>query len=426
MTLLRTPPGTKDVLPLEAAELHLIEESVRTVFAEFGYGEVKTPSLEYEEVLALSEEAALLTGFRMLDEHGNVLLLRPDLTTPIARLVGSRLRAGVPPHRVFVLSDVFRRAEPRRGQASEFRQAGVELLGSDLPQADAEVLAVCCRALDRAGLRGYKIGVGQVAFFTELLSALGLDPETSRRLNGELVDKDFVGFRLIAESLGLPDGDLEAILRVPDLRGGREMLEEAAGYVRGAAMLGALERLVAVEEALTAYGYRDRLLFDFGIFRNLEYYTGLVFEIYPAGMGFTLGGGGRYDNLLARFGNPMPAVGFGLGLDRVHVALLEQETDFGPPEPLALVVGGLDRYVSLADRIRRACVGVFALPLDVDAATLPTLARQKDIPLLVEPVPGSEGARWTVTDLRAGAAETCVAENLVDLVCHAVFGHEEG
>ena len=114
MTLLRTPPGTKDVLPTEAAELRLIEDAVRTVFEEFGYGEVLTPLLEFEEVLALSEEAAFQTGFRMLDEHGKVMLLRPDITAPIARLVGSRLRLGVPPHRVFSVSDVFRRLSPHR------------------------------------------------------------------------------------------------------------------------------------------------------------------------------------------------------------------------------------------------------------------------------------------------------------------------
>ena len=172
MTVLRTPPGTKDVLPVEAAELRLIEDAVRTVFHEFGYGEVITPALEYEEVLALSEEKAFLTGFRLLDESGKVLILRPDLTTPIARLVGSRLRAGETPHRVFSISDIFRRNSPQRGQENEFRQAGAELLGSSLPQADAEVVAVACRALERAGLEDFRVGLGQVSFFKALLDGV--------------------------------------------------------------------------------------------------------------------------------------------------------------------------------------------------------------------------------------------------------------
>jgi len=425
MALLRTPPGTKDVLPTEAAELRLIEDAVRTVFAEFGYGEVRTPALEYEEVVSLSEAAALVSGFRFLDEHGHLLLLRPDLTTPIARLVGSRLRGGLLPHRVFVVSDVFRRVEPRRGQEREFRQAGVELLGSDLPAADAEVIAVACRSLERAGLTGYRVGVGHAGLLTELLAALPVDPSVCRELIQSLVDKDLVGFRLAAECLDLPASEREAVMRVPELRGGPEVLDEARRYLRGEAMAASLDHLVAVRGALAAYGHDDRLLFDFGIFRNLAYYTGIVFEVYAPGMGFTLGGGGRYDTLLARFGRPMPAVGFGLGLDRLHVALVEQGRDFGSAEPVVLMVGGLDRWVQVADRLRAACVGVFALPLETPAAELPALARQKDIPLLLEPVEGTDGGRWTLTDLRGGVTEATGAETLVELVCHAVFEHQE-
>src|SRR5660398_240520 len=131
MVRLRTPAGTRDVLPTEAAELRVIEDAVRLVFRGFGYGEVVTPTLEYEEVLALSEESALLTGFRMLEEHGELLLLRPDLTTPIARMVAGRLRNGTPPHRIYSVSNVFRRISPQRGREIEFRQAGVELLGAE-------------------------------------------------------------------------------------------------------------------------------------------------------------------------------------------------------------------------------------------------------------------------------------------------------
>lgn len=426
MALLRTPPGTKDVLPTEAAELRSIEDAVRAVFGEFGYGEVWTPVLEYEEVLALSEEKAFLTGFRLLDEAGKVLILRPDLTTPIARVVGSRLRGGVSPHRVFTVSNVFRRTAAQRGQDSEFRQAGIELLGSALPEADAEVIAVACRCLERTGLRGFRIGVGQVAFFAELVNALGLEPDLVRRLMSDLVAKDLVGFRLSVERHpDLADDERLALMEVPDLRDGAAALDAAAAYVRSAGMQAALDHMRATYEALATYGYGDRLLFDFGIFRNLEYYTGLVFEIYAPGMGFTLGGGGRYDNLLARFGAPMPAVGFGLGLDRLHVALVEQGRDFGPPKPAVLMVGALDRYVVVADRLREAGVGVFALPAEVSATELTTLARQKDIPVLVEPVPGTAASRWTVTDLRGGGvSEACATQDLIAVVGHVLREHQ--
>lgn len=425
MTVLRTPPGTKDVLPTEAAELRMIEDAVRTVFHEFGYGEVITPALEYEEVLALSEEKAFLTGFRLLDESGKVLILRPDLTTPIARLVGSRLRAGETPHRVFSISDIFRRNYPQRGQENEFRQAGVELLGSPLPQADAEVMAVACRALERAGLEDFRVGVGQVRFFKALLDAVTEDAALKSRLTTDLVDKDLVGYSLAVDQADLPAEDRAALLEVPDLRGDAGVLEQAAAYVRSEEMELALAHLRAVNATLIDYGYSNRLLFDLGIFRNLDYYTGVVFEVYAPGLGFTLGGGGRYDSLLSAYGAPMPAVGLGLGLDRVHVALVEQG---GPPvaeEPLVLLVGGLDAHVAVADLLRAACVGVFALPLDTSSESLLKLANQKGIPLLIEPVENSQGARWMVTDLRgSGAVESCPLVELPRVVCHAAFEYE--
>lgn len=425
MTVLRTPPGTKDVLPTEAAELRLIEDAVRTVFHEFGYGEVLTPALEYEEVLALSEERAFLTGFHLLDESGKVLILRPDLTTPIARLVGSRLRAGETPHRLFSVSDVFRRNAPQRGQESEFRQAGVELLGLSQAHADAEVLAVACRALERAGLTDYRIGVGQVAFFRSLLDVATDDAALKARLIDELVGKDLVGYRLAVEQSGLREGALRALLEVPDLRGGPEVLEQAASYVRGPHMQAALDHLAAVHAAVGDYGHGGRLLFDLGIFRNLDYYTGLVFEVYAPGVGFTLGGGGRYDALLAAYGAPMPAVGLGLGLDRIHVALVEQGRPPTPHDPLVLVIGGLDEHVAAADVLRAACVGVFSMPAGGSAEARTRLARQKDIPILVEPVEGTGGSRWMVTDLRGGGlTETCALAELAAVVCHAAFEHE--
>ncbi|MHB0978737.1 MAG: ATP phosphoribosyltransferase regulatory subunit [Thermoleophilia bacterium] len=426
MTVLRTPPGTKDVLPTEAAEIRLIEDAVRTVFHEFAYGEVLTPALEYEEVLALSEEKAFLTGFRLLDESGRVLILRPDLTTPIARLVGSRLRAGETPHRLFSVSDVFRSNAPQRGQESEFRQAGVELLGLAQPEADGEVLAVTCRALERAGLEDYRVGVGQVAFFKGLLDAATGDTALKARLTDDLVDKDLVGYRLAVERSGLDDEACRALLEVPDLRGGPEVLDRAAGYVRGPHMQAALDHLAAVSSAVSAYGYGERLLFDLGIFRNLDYYTGVVFEVYAPGVGFTLGGGGRYDALLAAYGAPMPAVGLGLGLDRIHVALVEQGRTPEPHEPLVLFAGGLDEHVMVADLLRAACVGVFALPASTTAETGARLARQKEIPIFVEPVAGTGGSRWMVTDFRgSGLTEACALADLPAVVCHAAFDHED-
>lgn len=412
MVRLRTPAGTRDVLPMEAAELRIIEDSVRRVFLGFGYGEIVTPTMEYEEVLALSEEAALLTGFRMLDEHGELLLLRPDLTTPIARLVAGRLRNGTPPHRLFTVSNVFRRISPQRGREMEFRQAGVELLGGGGPEADAEVMAVACRGLDAAGLQGYRVGVGHVELFQELLQALQIEAGIQRELLSCLVGKDFVGYRLAVDGLYLGENDRSALLRLPEMRGGPEVLEEARDLVRSRGMEEALGHLEELSSALDTYGYGDRLLYDLGIFRNLEYYTGIVFELYAAELGVTLGGGGRYDNLLARFGASLDAVGFGVGLDRMHAALLEQggEVETGPVT--VLMPGGQSRWVRQADLLRAEGFGVFAVPEDVQREDLTSLSRQKEIRLLVETDPAGTGAEWVVSDLELSVETRCSVEKL--------------
>jgi len=404
LSILRTPSGTKDVLPTEAAELRLIEDAATTIFREFGYGEVRTPTLEHEEVMALSHEASLLTGFRLLDERGQLLLLRPDLTAPIARLVGSRFGGQVGPHRVFSVSKIFRRIPEQRGLEAEFRQAGIELLGSEGASADAEVIAVACRVLERAGLREYRVGLGQLAFFLELLTALVPVVEDREALTRELVGKDFVGFRLLAEALDLSTQDRQSILAVPELRGGAEVLSEAREHVRSQAMQDALDRLVEVQRAVAIYGYAERLLFDFGIFRNLAYYTGLVFEVYAPELGATLGGGGRYDNLLERFGRAMPAVGFGLALDRVHAALVSQSAELSRRVPMTLLVGGLDRHVELAEELRAAGLHVFSLAENSAPAEVQLLARQKEADFLLEPADAS-GAEWWLVDLHAGLRE---------------------
>ncbi len=404
MSILRTPPGTKDVLPTEAAELRLIEDAATNVFREFGYGEVRTPTLEHEEVMALSHEASLLTGFRLLDERGQLLLLRPDLTAPIARLVGSRFGGQVGPHRVFSVSKIFRRIPEQRGLEAEFRQAGIELLGLGGASADAEIIAVACRALERAGLREYRVGLGQLAFFLELLAALVPAAEDREALTRELVDKDFVGFRLRAEALALSAGDRHSILAVPELRGGPEVLDAAREHVRSPAMQDALDRLVEVQRAVAIYGYAERLLFDFGIFRNLAYYTGLVFEVYVPELGATLGGGGRYDNLLERFGRAMPAVGFGLALDRVHAALISQSAGLSRPVPMTLLVGGLDRYVELAEELRAVGLHVFSLAEKTAPAEVLLLAQQKEADFLLEPAEAS-GSEWWLVDLPGGPRE---------------------
>ncbi len=322
----RIPSGTRDVLPDEMRELRAMTERIRGVFEDAGYGEVYTPALEYEGTFAredrqpsVSAASGARPAYRMFDEQGNVLVLRPDMTVPIARLVATRYAHAEPPLRFCYFAHAYRGVRPQRGQSRELLQAGVELIGAGAPEGTAEALTVLCKALDAAGLETYRIGLGDASLYPELLAALRIPEDARERILTALADGDFVGVETEITALELTSADAELLLSVPRIRGGPEVLERLSGPLEDAAMgMRAVHALLAPQVA-------ERVIFDLGLVRNLGYYTGAVFQVYDPAYGVPIGGGGRYDELLAGFGRPLPAVGFALGVERLHIALTGEE-----------------------------------------------------------------------------------------------------
>ena len=311
----RIPSGTRDVLPDEMRELRAMTDRIRAVFERAGYGEVYTPALEYERTLNIGTQAA----YRMFDEHGNVLVLRSDMTIPIARLVATRYANADPPLRFCYLAHAYRDVRPQRGHAREFLQAGVELIGSPGPEGTAEALTVLCDALNAAGLENYRVGLGDASLYPTLLEAVGVPADRHERILTELVRRDFVGVEREVRELGLRAEESELLLRVPRTRGGEKLLENVSEE-----LYGAVSGMREVHALLTPE-VAQRVIFDLGLVRNLGYYTGAVFQVYDPAHGVPIGSGGRYDELLAAFGRPLPAVGFGLNVERVHIALTGEE-----------------------------------------------------------------------------------------------------
>jgi ATP phosphoribosyltransferase regulatory subunit len=313
------PSGTRDVLPDEMRELRAITEAVRGVFERDGYGEVWTPALEYEAVLGRG--GGVPPAYRVFDDHGEVLALRTDMTVPIARVVATRYADAEPPLRFCYFAHAYRAVRPHRGQMREFLQAGIELVGASAPHGTAEVLTVLCHALDAAGLRDYRIGLGDASLYSRLLQAFDVPDEAAGRLLDTLVARDFVALEGELAGLPLDDADAELLLRAPQLRGGPELLDGDDG-----ALADAVTGLRHVH-ALLAPEVAGRVIFDLGLVRDLGYYTGAVFDVYDPALGAPIGGGGRYDDLLGRFGCPLPAVGFALTIDRLHIALTGEERE---------------------------------------------------------------------------------------------------
>jgi ATP phosphoribosyltransferase regulatory subunit len=317
------PSGTRDVLPDETREVRAITDALRGVFERHGYGEVYTPALEYESVLARADMAEAQPAYRVFDESGAALVLRSDMTVPIARVVATRYPTAEPPLRFCYLAHCYRGVRPQRGQPRELLQAGIELIGAPAPQGTAEALGVLCAALDTVGLEGYRIGLGDASLFPSLMAGLGVPEDARPRLLTALANRDFVGLEEELAGLGLAAQDRDLLLDVPQRRGGPDVLAASTGVVADAAA-----NMRQVYELLDAQ-VAERVIFDLGLVRSIGYYTGAVFEVYDPALGAPIGGGGRYDELLGRFGRSLPAVGFALGVDRLHIALMGEERGTG-------------------------------------------------------------------------------------------------
>jgi ATP phosphoribosyltransferase regulatory subunit len=318
------PPGSRDILPDEMRELRALQAKMAAVFESFGYGEVATPTIEYDEVLARGDERGAPAAHRFFDEAGDLLAMRSDMTVPIARLVANRFAGDELPLRFFYNARAYRAIRPQRGQTREFFQAGVELIGADAPEGTIEVVEILAAALDAAGLDRAVIGLGDADLYRQLLEELGVGRDDLQPVLDSLAGHDLVGLEAQLRLLELSNDDLETLLRLPGMRGGPEVLDQAR-ELGGPAVERATSRLAATYEGLAARGIASRVQLDLGLLRDLGYYTGAILEIYDPAVGHVLGGGGRYDELMGRFGKPLPAAGFALYLERVHIAQAQEE-----------------------------------------------------------------------------------------------------
>jgi len=358
----QVPAGVRDYAAPDAARHSALAASVRSEFMRWGYAEVRTPPVEYLETIVRGAGAGIQDHlFKIVDTGGELLVLRPEMTVPIARLAATRLLPQASgPLRLSYVADVFRGQDTGRTQLRAFTQAGVELLGEGSLDADAEVIALAATCLRQAGVPDAVVHVGHLGFLDDLLAVLPAD--TQDEIRARLYRKEFAGIEH-----AIPDPSLAGLLRLlPDLHGDDAVTRATpfATSARSRAALADLETLIA---RLRDYGLADIVRFDLSIIRDFSYYTGVVFEAYGAGSGYPLAGGGRYDTLLGRFGAECPATGFALGLDRV-LGVLPTDGDFSTA--VVLVADPLQRSeaIQVATDLRRRGVSVLTLTATDNAA----------------------------------------------------------
>lgn len=312
------PMGVRDFLPEVARKKAWVERQVENRFTAWGYREVITPTLEYFDTVGGASAIDEDKLFKLLDGQGKTLVLRPDQTAPIARVVASLMRDEPLPLRLFYHANVFRAQEREAGRSAEFFQSGVELVGDDSPEADAEVLALAVEALQACQVGSIQLAIGHIGLLDALLMEQLQSRQAANLLRECLSRRNLVEFRRRVLSLDLDDGGKELLLSILDQRGDDRILrrwkETDCPRVQEA-----IAHLEGIWDTLCDWGLDHFMVIDLSLVGSLDYYTGLYFEGYGAASYYLLSGG-RYDRLLQRFERPAPARGFALKTERLIMA----------------------------------------------------------------------------------------------------------
>ncbi|WP_413363512.1 ATP phosphoribosyltransferase regulatory subunit [Lysinibacillus sp. 3P01SB] len=318
------PLGMRDTFPQIYEKLEAVRETGRTLLRARGYEFIKTPTVEYYDTVGKASAIHDATLFKLVDSQGNTLVLRPDMTTPIARVVTSKLLKEKIPQRLAYFSNVFRAQQQEGGRPAEFEQMGIELIGDHSVYADAEVIITAIELLQAYDIRSFKVTIGHAGVLSCILKDYTESEEQAAELNELLVKRNYVGFEEAVLAFGLPKTKSDALLAFIEEAVSLSSIEAVEKYVR---KNDALDYMQKLWKLLAEAGLEKYIAFDFTLSSHMNYYTGMLFEVFAEGSGFPLGNGGRYDGLLEHFGTKVGATGFGLRVDRLLEAMPLKEIE---------------------------------------------------------------------------------------------------
>ena len=333
--LLHTPEGVRDIYGAEYAKKRTVTDCIRNNMLLYGYVEIQTPVFEYFDVFS-NEIGTTPAGrlYKFFDKDGNTLTLRPDFTPSAARCAAKYYRDRTDPIRLCYEGSAFVNTSDLQGKLKETTQMGVELIGDDSPQADAEAIALLVHCLRDAGLPEFKISLGNADYFRGLCEALRMDSEMESALRTELI-------------------------------GPGSTLDDAAEEADNERSLRAVSRLRIVYDILKLYGVEDYVSFDLSMLSKYNYYTGIIFRGFTYGVGDVVATGGRYDNLLGHFGKDAPAIGFMIPVDTLMEALRRQHREVKiPQEAVTVTYDGenFEEKLELVEKLRRSGTAVRLIP----------------------------------------------------------------
>ncbi|MCM2536079.1 ATP phosphoribosyltransferase regulatory subunit [Neobacillus pocheonensis] len=314
------PLGMRDTLPELYEKKHRVRSLMENAMKRWGYQFIETPALEYYETVGTASAILDTQLFKLLDKEGHTLVLRLEMTTPIARVAASRLLQDDLPLRLAYAANVFRAQQREGGRPAEFEQIGVECINDETVSSDGEVISLLVSSLREAGLRHFQVSIGHASFAQELfLQILGTD-ERANSLRRFLYEKNYVGYREHVNSLSLSSIDKQRLLQFLELRGGEEVIGMALDIIENEQGKLAIMQLKELWDVVNDYKVQDQVKFDFTLVSHMSYYSGILFEVYADKVGFPIGNGGRY-SLIEKFGKKASATGFAVRIDRLLESL---------------------------------------------------------------------------------------------------------
>ena len=323
--LLHTPEGVRDIYSKECRQKAAVEERLKGVMDRFGYQQIETPTFEFFDVF--NHDTGTVSSremFKFFDRNNNTLVLRPDMTPSIARSVAKYYSETDMPLKLSYKGNTFLNNPRYQGKLTEKTEMGAEYINDDSAAADAEAVVMMIECFLEAGLRDFRVDLGQAEFYKGLMDALEVEQEIKQKINEYIENKNSLAMEGLLEQVKIPESYRRILIEYDELYGDVHMLKRAMALTENIRCKRAVSRLQEVYEVLKIYGYEKYVSFDLGMINHFDYYTGIIFRGYTYGTGDAIGKGGRYDNLLVRFGKQAPAIGFTILVDDLLMAMSRQ------------------------------------------------------------------------------------------------------
>ena len=324
--IFHTPEGVRDIYSQECSRKHRLQEKLHHVFHQYGFEDIETPTFEYFEVF--SKEVGTIPSrdlYKFFDREGNTLVLRPDFTPSVSRACATYFNPEKEVVSLCYTGNTFINNSSFRGRLKETTQMGVERMGDDSPEADAEILAMTVECLLAAGLTEFQVSIGQVDYYKAIFAQTGMNREEEEELRELISQKNYFGVEELVKSKHMDTSLSRVLSKLPQLFGSAEVLKKAKELTDNPQALKAVARLEEIYELLKVYGYEKYITFDFAMLSKYHYYTGIIFQAYTYGTGEALIKGGRYNQLMKHFGKPAASIGFAIVVDNLLMALSRQK-----------------------------------------------------------------------------------------------------